>query len=121
MKPEGFPKEERVRRSEDFSLILQRGARVRGRYLSAFWLPEAERADAVNRVGVAAGKKLGNAVVRSRLKRRLREAYRRNKRKLPCRGISIIFVATPRMIGRSAREVEADLTQVLETISASSA
>ncbi|NNE44286.1 MAG: ribonuclease P protein component [Gemmatimonadetes bacterium] len=121
MKPEGFPKEERVRRSEDFTRILQGGARIRGRYLSAFWLPDAEDGRGVNRVGVAAGKRLGNAVVRSRLKRRLREAYRRNKRKLPCRGITIIFVASPRMIGRSALEVETDLKQVLETISTSSA
>ena len=114
LKPEGFPREERVRRSADFTRILQSGERLRGRFLTAFWIREDQP---VNRVGVAAGKRLGKAAVRNRLKRRLREAYRRNKRKLPCRGVAIIFMASPKMIGKSAADVEADVVQLLRTIS----
>ncbi len=49
----------------------------------------------VNRVGITAGKKLGHAVVRNRIRRRLREVYRLNEDKfLP--GYDIVVVARAR-------------------------
>ena len=51
-----------------------------------------------NRVGVTVGKKLGHAVVRNRVRRRLREVYRLNEDKfLP--GWDIVVVARSRCIG----------------------
>ena len=50
-----------------------------------------------NRVGVTTGKKLGHAVVRNRVRRRLREIYRLNEDKfLP--GWDIVVVARSRCI-----------------------
>ena len=52
---------------------------------------------ATNRVGVTVGKKLGHAVVRNRVRRRLREVYRLNEDKfLP--GWDIVVVARSRCI-----------------------
>jgi len=119
VKPEGFPKEERVRRSPEFTRIFRDGSQVRGRFLTARWV--AEPSSGICRVGVAAGKRLGNAVIRNRLKRRMREAYRRNKRELTCRGIAIVFVASSRMIGCSARDVSEDMIRLLRGISESAA
>ena len=52
---------------------------------------------ATNRVGITAGKKLGHAVVRNRVRRRLREIYRLNEDKfLP--GWDIVVVARSRCI-----------------------
>ena len=119
MKLEGFPKEERVRRSEEFTRILREGKRFRGRFLSAYCLSEDGADGNVNRVGVAAGKRLGKAVLRNRLKRRIREAYRRNKRELPCRGVAIIFLASARMIDQDAREVENEVVSLLRDMAGS--
>ena len=50
-----------------------------------------------NRVGVTVGKKLGHAVVRNRVRRRLREVYRLNEERfLP--GWDIVVVARSRCI-----------------------
>ena len=52
---------------------------------------------ATNRVGVTVGKKLGHAVIRNRVRRRLREVYRLNEdRFLP--GWDIVVVARSRCI-----------------------
>jgi ribonuclease P protein component len=120
-KPEGFPKTERIRKSDEYTYVLQNGRRLRGRFVSAYWTrSEDAPEDAPNRVGIAAGKRLGTAPVRNRLKRHIREAYRRNKRELPCRGFTIVFLATPSMIGRSWDDVQTDIRSLLHRIAAPS-
>ena len=52
---------------------------------------------AQNRVGVTVGKKLGHAVVRNRVRRRLREIYRLNEAKF-APGWDIVVVARSRCI-----------------------
>lgn len=58
-----------------------------------------------NRFGITAGKKIGNAVVRNRAKRILREAYRKNEILLPI-GYDIIFVARPDIVKIKSNKVE---------------
>ena len=53
---------------------------------------------ATNRVGVTVGKKLGKAVVRNRVRRRLREIYRCNEH-LFTPGWDIVVVARSRCVG----------------------
>ena len=53
---------------------------------------------ATNRVGVTVGKKLGHAVVRNRVRRRLREVYRLNEERF-FPGWDIVVVARTRCIG----------------------
>jgi len=50
-----------------------------------------------NRVGITTGKKLGHAVVRNRIRRRLREVYRLNEDKF-APGWDIVVVARSRCI-----------------------
>ncbi len=57
-----------------------------------------------NRVGITVSKKLGHAVVRNRIRRRLREVYRLNEEKfLP--GWDIVVVARTRAITASFPEL----------------
>ena len=52
----------------------------------------------INRVGVTVGKKLGKAVIRNRVRRRLREVYRLNEQSfLP--GYDIVVVARSKCVG----------------------
>ena len=52
---------------------------------------------ATNRVGITASKKLGNAVVRNRVRRRLREVYRLNEEKFQP-GWDIVVVARSKAV-----------------------
>ena len=120
MKTQGLPKQERIRKSDDFTRILRGGKRTRGRLLDLRWCVDDPSGEAPNRIGVAVGRRIGNSVLRNRLKRRIREAYRRNKGELPCRGISMIILATPQLVGRNAPEVEEEIRRLLRDLAESS-
>ena len=53
-----------------------------------------------NRLGITTGKKIGNAVVRNRVKRIIKAAYQQNETRFPV-GFDIVIVAKP-----SAKEVK---------------
>ncbi len=53
-----------------------------------------------NRVGITVSKKLGCAVVRNRVRRRLREVYRLNERRFVC-GRDLVVVARHKAVGAS--------------------
>lgn len=59
----------RVKRAQDFDAIFKNGQSVANRKFVVYRLPRAQKHF---RVGLSVGKKLGNAVVRNRIKRRLR-------------------------------------------------
>ena len=60
---------------------------------------------ATNRVGITVGKKLGGAVTRNRVRRRLREVYRLNEEKfLP--GYDIVVVARSRCVDASFQNLQ---------------
>ncbi len=60
---------------------------------------------AANRVGITVSKKLGGAVVRNRVRRRLREVYRLNEdRFLP--GFDIVVVARSRAVGAAFSDLQ---------------
>ena len=59
---------------------------------------------ATNRVGITVSKKLGHAVVRNRVRRRLREAYRLNESRFQP-GWDIVVVARSRCISASFQDI----------------
>ena len=56
-----------------------------------------ENHSSANRVGVTVGKKLGKAVIRNRVRRRLREVYRLNEAAFQC-GYDIVVVARSKAV-----------------------
>lgn len=73
--PHGFPKRVRLLRSQDFRRVYDEGTRFAGPFFAAFCLRE-QRTPAGPRVGFTVPRALGKAVVRNRIKRRVREAVR---------------------------------------------
>ena len=73
MPSERFTKARRIRRRREFQRVFDLGPRTRGRYLTLLAAPNTE---GKARLGIVASRKLGNAVLRNRAKRLIREVFR---------------------------------------------
>ena len=77
----GFPRSVRLLRHSDFERVYKQGRRHFAAHMTVFYLPRRDSeidgaSGAGARIGFTVGKVLGGAVVRNRMKRRLREAVR---------------------------------------------
>jgi ribonuclease P protein component len=70
-----LPQSKRIQRSSEFREIYERGVRMTTRYFAAFCL-RLEGPPVASRFGFTVPRALGKAVVRNRLKRRMRAAVR---------------------------------------------
>jgi ribonuclease P protein component len=66
----------RLSRSRDFDAVYRHGRSVSTRFLVLYRFDRGEESDGDARLGIAVPKKIGGAVTRNRIKRRLREAWR---------------------------------------------
>jgi ribonuclease P protein component len=78
-KDEGLQREERLRSKKDFEAIAKEGRR---RHTKNFLVITRKNNQGFSRLGAVASKKLGKAVERNRVKRLMREFFRRNKDRL---------------------------------------
>ena len=94
---------ERIRKKRDFASIYRYGSRYRGRYYTLVYRPNAL---GCSRLGVVVSKKVGPAVTRNGVKRRMRELFRRNKG-LFTESMDLIIVARPEIVDLGFAELEA--------------
>lgn len=108
MASESLCASERIRRRPEFERIYDQGARIHGRFMTVFVLPNG--GDGA-RFGVAATRKLGSAVKRNRAKRRSRELFRRHK---VAAGLDIVIVPRREMLDAPFSSLETDYRAALE-------
>jgi ribonuclease P protein component len=84
----------RLSRSRDFDDVYRRGTSVSTRHLVLHWFPRAEDPDGEPRLGLAVPRSVGSAVVRNKMKRLLREAWRDLLPGVPA-GNDYVLVARP--------------------------
>jgi ribonuclease P protein component len=82
-KPLSLPKSRRILKSTEFREVYQSGVRMSCRYFAAFCLHRSDAPELPGRVGFTVPRALGSAVVRNRIKRRMREATRFYLTQLP--------------------------------------
>ncbi|MCX7973018.1 MAG: ribonuclease P protein component [Candidatus Aminicenantes bacterium] len=94
---EGLRAHERIRKKKDFLFLYQKGHRVKGKYFNLIY---HENNLGYSRLGVVVSRKIGKAVLRNKIKRWVRELFRRNKSRIPF-PMDILVVATQGIEGIS--------------------
>ena len=99
----------RLKRHKEFREVLGQGKSWAERSVA---LRVLERPDGGVRVGLVVSKRLGNAVARNRVKRRLREAIRKHVGDITP-GHDLVFVARTPLATSSFRDLETSVERLL--------
>jgi ribonuclease P protein component len=100
-----FPAARRLKLSREFDRVRKEGSTVGGGLLMLGVLPvEGEKSF---RLGLITSRRVGGAVVRNRVRRRLREIIRRHQHTLT-HGVWVVVVARPAAAGANSAPLEAE-------------
>ncbi len=109
-------KNRRLSRSSEFQRVYRQGRSKSNRYLVLYSFSRGETAGDDSRFGVSVGRKVGNAVVRNRVKRALREAFVELEPKA-ADGLDYVVLARPDVVElldrEGARGVTASLAELI--------
>jgi ribonuclease P protein component len=110
----------RLSRSKDFEAVYRHGRSASTRYLTLHWFPrEGDGAGDEPRLGLAVPRSIGGAVVRNRIKRQLREAWRSLLEDVPP-GRDYVLVARPGLAepaeARGAQWIASEIAEALAKV-----
>jgi len=105
-----FGRHARIKQGRDFAKVRREGERLVLGCLIANWrrLP----GDLQSRLGVITSGKIGNAVVRNRARRVMREVFRLHQHEL-AQPVDLVLIARASIRGKSCAEVEKDFLTML--------
>jgi len=109
MKRLAFPKKRRLVSNVQFKAVLDHGRRAGNSVLTLY---AAGNDCGYPRLGISVGKSSGHAVARNRLKRLLREAFRRNQDRIP-QSFDYVLMISPSFSRRLRQPQE---TQALKSL-----
>lgn len=101
---------ERLRRAADYRRVFRDGVRADGRLMSLVIAPGA---NTHARLGLAAGRRVGGAVQRNRVKRLVRESFRTESRPA---GVDVVVVPKAAMAQSDQAAVAGEYTKLLERL-----
>lgn len=107
-----LPAANRLTDSGTFRLAVRSGRRAGGRLLVAHLVVDVDAPEQAPVVGFTVSRAVGNAVVRNRVKRRIRDAYHHVLPELP-RGFTAIFVARKSAADADFAQIERAVRAVL--------
>jgi len=106
-----FSRAAHIKHGRDFHRLRQAGERLVNGCLIANW--QRLSAESASRLGVITAGRIGGAVVRSRARRLLREAFRLHQHDLVA-PVDLVLVARPSIAGRGFARVERDFLSTMQ-------
>ncbi len=118
---QGLGRSKRLRKRSGFLATQERGQRIAGRNLVLYAMLSTDgTSDKSARLGITVSRKVGTAVVRNRVKRWVRESYRKMVPPAP-RGADLVVIAKPSIAGTSYRATAEELGRLFLRIAGSCA
>ena len=108
---EKLPASSLLKTRKEFEEVYQKGTSYRGRYIVLIALVSAGFSNL--KVGFVASKKVGGSVKRNRVKRLMREAFRRARKHMAGAPAHIVFVARPPGVEARYEEIERETLRLL--------
>ena len=102
----------RIKENYEFRRLYRRGTSAASPFLVVYAMKNRRQ---FNRIGLTVSPKLGGAVVRNRIKRLLREAYRLHENEI-ITGYDFVLVARSRMAAATCAQAEKQLLRVLKQL-----
>ena len=97
-----FTKEQRLKGYNKFHLILTEGKKFSNNF---YLISVLKRNCAVSQIGISVSKKIKRSVDRNKLKRQLREIYRKNQYKFN-KNLNIVVIAKEKALNTDLKEME---------------
>ena len=107
----GLPQSRRIKQGRDFTRARAQGRRLTQGCLVLNWV--AMPGGTTSRVGVITGRRIGEAVVRTRARRLLREAFRLHQPHLS-QPVDVVLVARQSIVGKRFDDVAEDYVAALK-------
>ena len=105
-----FPRADRLTKKTDYARVFSTGEKYVGRYFVCYVV---QRTGSGSRLGFAVSRKVGNAVVRNRVKRYLREFYRTHRGAFKIEA-ELVIIARPAVAAAPYRDCVYALTRLLQ-------
>ncbi len=106
----GFSRDERLHKRREYLEVLGRGDRVNS---SAFVVYILNNDRPCHRLGITASRRIGKAVIRNRIKRRLRSIFRNNKMVIPV-PCDVVINVRRSAVDRSYQELEREFLRTVD-------
>lgn len=108
----GYPAHHRMKYRWEFSQVKKEGTAFAGKLIVFSAVRHSERKHP--RIGYIITRRIGSAVVRNTIRRRLREVYRTHRHVMN-HGLSIVLIARPAVVRASYKELSKEFRSLYKT------
>lgn len=90
-----FPRACRLLRRADYDRVYKEGRRRTSRHFTVFFRAATDGSVNTSRLGISVKRALGGAVIRNKIRRRIREIFRTHRQELPAGWDIVVHPRTP--------------------------